>query len=375
MGAGQGALESMVDVGTFWSGRSVFLTGHTGFKGAWLALWLESLGAKVTGFSLPPPTSPSLYEAGRIGCGVKTVLGDIRDLEAMRKIFQETRPQSVFHLAAQPLVRYGYQNPVETYQTNVMGTVNVLECVRSTPSVEAVVVVTSDKCYENREWVWGYREGDALGGYDPYSNSKGCSELVVSAYRQSYFGQADSAVRSPSIATVRAGNVIGGGDWAADRLVPDMVRAFSRGKPVSIRYPKATRPWQHVLEPLSGYLLLAQRLVEDGARYSGAWNFGPSAAGEQPVEFIADGLARLWGPPASWGHEDGEHWHEAGYLKLDSSKARMMLGWKPRWSLETALEMVVEWYRAFYEGRDMRRLSLAQLACYLESKNGGSGEG
>lgn len=372
MGAGQRALESMVD--GFWAGKKVFMTGHTGFKGAWLALWLQSVGAEVTGYALPPPTMPSLFEVAGVGAGMHSINGDIRQLESMQQAIEAAQPEVVFHMAAQPLVRYGYENPVETYETNVMGTVHVLECIRRTRSVVAAIMVTSDKCYENKEWAWGYRETDRLGGYDPYSNSKGCSELVVSAYRQSYFEAADSDARTVSVATVRAGNVIGGGDWAADRLIPDIVRALSRRESVSIRYPRAIRPWQHVLEPLSGYLLLARRLMEDGARYTGAWNFGPSEAGEQPVSFIADRISALWGAGASWRRDEAEHWHEAGYLKLDSSKARMSLGWHPQWDLERALAMVVEWYRGFYEGKNMRELSLAQLAAYFKAEQVSMGD-
>lgn len=342
----------------FWHGRRVLVTGHTGFKGSWISLWLQSLGAEVTGYALEPPTDPSMFEA----CGVASKmaashLGDVRDLEGIRRTFQEARPEVVFHMAAQPLVRLSYAQPVETYATNVMGTVHVLEAIRSTPGVRVAVSITTDKCYENREWPWGYREIDPLGGHDPYSNSKGCAELVSAAYRSSFF----QAAGSPALATVRAGNVIGGGDWAADRLIPDMIRAFSTGRPVVIRNPSAIRPWQHVLEPLSGYLLLAERLWSGGPAYAEAWNFGPEEADARPVDWIVERLSALWGPGASWSLDDGPHPHEATYLKLDCGKARARLGWRPRWDLATALEKIVVWYQAFQAGADMQSLTLQQI--------------
>lgn len=344
----------------FWQGKCVFMTGHTGFKGSWLSLWLQSMGAKVVGYSLAPPSNPSLFEVGRVAEGMISLEGDIRDLEQMQTALKQHQPEIVIHMAAQSLVRYSYQNPVETYATNIMGTVNVLEAVQHTSSVKAVVVITSDKCYENREWVWSYRENDAMGGYDPYSSSKGCAELVTAAYRQSFFNKmgGDSA----AVASVRAGNVIGGGDWAADRLIPDMVRAVTEDRPVLIRNPLAIRPWQHVLEPLSGYLLLAQKLYEDGADYAEGWNFGPSEDDARPVQWIVERLTELWGEDASWVPDKAEHPHEAHYLKLDCSKAKLHLDWRPRWSLTQALENIVLWHKAHQLGDDMREISLRQIA-------------
>ena len=272
----------------FWRGRRVFLTGHTGFKGGWLALWLQRLGADVTGYALDPPTTPSLFAVARVGAGMRSIINDIRDAETLAQAMREAQPEIVIHMAAQPLVRYSYQAPVETYATNVMGTVHLLEAVRQTDSVRAVVNVTSDKCYENREWVWGYRENEPMGGYDPYSNSKGCAELVTAAYRNSYFNPAQYSQHGVALASARAGNVIGGGDWAEDRLIPDILRAIAAGEAVNIRSPHAIRPWQHVLEPLSGYLLLAQRLIEDGPAHAEGWNFGPSEEDARPVQWIVE---------------------------------------------------------------------------------------
>ncbi len=344
----------------FWKGRKVFLTGHTGFKGSWLTLWLHALGAEVTGYALRPPTTPSLFEQARVADGITSVLGDMRDSDALRAAMQQTAPEVVIHMAAQALVRYSYANPVETYATNVLGTVHLLEAVRATPSVRAVVNVTSDKCYENREWVWGYREDEAIGGYDPYSSSKGCAELVTSAYRRSYFSGDDG----PLLASGRAGNVIGGGDWAQDRLIPDMVRAFSAGRPVVIRNPHAIRPWQHVLEPLSGYLTLAEALVDRGAAFAEGWNFGPGEDDAKTVKCIVEWLVGLWGGGASWELDASAQQHEAGYLKLDCSKARTRLGWTPRWTLATALERIVQWQRALDAGADMRLVTLEQIKDY-----------
>lgn len=358
-------MESMVTNSGFWQGKRVFVTGHTGFKGGWLCLWLQKMGAEVTGFALPPPTDPSLYEAAGVAQGMRSHLGDIRQGDELARVLAESRPDVVFHLAAQPLVRHSYSHPVETYATNVMGTVHLLEAVRQAPSVRSVIIVTSDKCYENREWPWGYREIDPMGGYDPYSNSKGCAELVVSAYRSSYFNPGYYQEHRVALASVRAGNVIGGGDWAADRLVPDIIRAVSAGQPVRIRNPHAVRPWQHVLEPLSGYLLLAQRLYEQGERFGQGWNFGPADDDAQPVSWIVDRVADLWGDDARWELEGGEHAHEANYLRLDCSKARADLQWQPKWRLGQALERTVEWYRANGLGADMRQVTLDQIDAYL----------
>ncbi len=351
----------------FWRGKRVLMTGHTGFKGSWLSLWLQSMGAQVVGYALAPPTNPSLFEVAEVGKGMTSIIGDIRDLEKLRSVFAEHKPEIVFHMAAQPLVRYSYIEPVETYSTNVMGTVNLLEAVRSTGSVKAVVNVTSDKCYENREWVWGYRENEAMGGYDPYSSSKGCAELVASAYRNSYFHPDKYHQHGVAIASARAGNVIGGGDWAGDRLIPDILRAITEGKPVNIRNPHAIRPWQHVLEPLSGYLQLAQKLYEEGAAYAEGWNFGPNDEDAKPVQWIVEKLTNAWGEGASWVLDGGDHPHEAHYLKLDCSKAKERLDWHPRWHLEETLSAIIDWHRAHRDGKDTRALSLSQIQQYTNS--------
>jgi len=348
----------------FWSGKRVLLTGHTGFKGSWLSLWLQSLGAQVAGYALAPPTSPSLFEAAKVAEGMDSTIGDIRDLEQLRAVFAGHRPEIVIHMAAQPLVRYSYIEPVETYSTNVMGTVNLLEAVRGTPGVRAVVNVTTDKCYENREWAWGYRENEAMGGYDPYSSSKGCAELVTAAYRNSYFHPNKYQEHGVAIASARAGNVIGGGDWADDRLIPDIMRAITGSRAVHIRNPHAIRPWQHVLEPLSGYLLLAQKLYEEGPNYAEGWNFGPNDEDAKPVQWIVESLTRSWGEGASWVVDNGDHPHEAHYLKLDCSKAKARLDWHPRWHLDEALEKIVDWQRVCRDGQDMREVTLQQIAEY-----------
>lgn len=348
----------------FWSGKNVFVTGHTGFKGSWLCLWLQQLGANVTGYALQPPTDPSLFDIAQVGQGMHSIIGDIRDAAALAEAMQAAAPDIVIHMAAQPLVRYSYIEPVETYSTNVMGTVHLLEAVRKTPSVRAVVNVTSDKCYENREWVWGYRENEAMGGYDPYSSSKGCAELVASAYRNSYFSSEKYSEHRVALASVRAGNVIGGGDWADDRLIPDILRAISAGLPVVIRNPHAIRPWQHVLEPLSGYLQLAQKLYIEGVAYAEGWNFGPNDEDARPVQWIVEQLTGAWGEGASWQLEQTAQPHEAHYLKLDCSKAKSRLDWQPRWSLATTLEMIVAWQHAYLAKEDMRRYTLNQISYY-----------
>lgn len=348
----------------FWKGKRVFLTGQTGFKGSWLSLWLQQLGASVTGYSLAPPTSPSLFEAARVAEGMQSLLGDIRDLPMLLKAVQAAQPEIVIHMAAQSLVRYSYAEPVETYATNVMGTVHLLEAVRQTAGVKAVVVVTTDKCYENKEWVWGYREDEPMGGYDPYSNSKGCAELVSSAYRSSFFSPRTHDKHGVALATARAGNVIGGGDWAKDRLIPDILAAFEKNKPVVIRNPHATRPWQHVLEPLRGYLTLAEKLYTDGAAYSEAWNFGPYGDDARPVEYIVKQLAEKWGNGASWQMSAGDHPHEASYLKLDISKAGHRLNWHPAMRLDLALDLIVDWARQKHAGADLRALTQAQIQRY-----------
>ena len=349
---------------TFWQGKRVLITGHTGFKGGWLCLWLQSMGANVVGYALKPPTNPSLFEVAKVGQGMTSIIGDIRDLPHLQKVFAEHQPDIVIHMAAQPLVRYSYLEPVETYSTNVMGTVNLLEAVRHTASVKALVNVTSDKCYENREWPWGYRENEAMGGHDPYSNSKGCAELVTAAYRNSYFPPEKYAEHGVAIGSGRAGNVIGGGDWAEDRLIPDMMRAIISNQPVSIRNPHSIRPWQHVLEPLSGYLSLAQKLYEEGPNYAEGWNFGPNDDDAKPVQWILDNLTKTWGEGASWKLDVGDHPHEANYLKLDCSKAKMRLNWKPRWSLDMAIDQICVWHKAHLAGADMRAMCLQQIKQY-----------
>ena len=347
----------------FWRGRNVLLTGHTGFKGGTLSLWLASLGAKVTGVGLPPSTDPSLFDLGRIGSAVHSVLGDVRDGQLLRNIIQDVRPEVVFHLAAQPLVRRSYREPVETYATNVMGTVNLLEAVRHVGSVRACVVVTSDKCYENKERPRGHQEGDALGGADPYSSSKACAELVVAAYRHSYFHPDRWNEHRVGLASARAGNVLGGGDFAEDRLVPDLMRAFAAKRPALIRHPHAIRPWQHVLDSLAGYLLLAERLWGDGPPFAQAWNFGPAAEEAHSVQSLAAALARAWGPGAEI-HIDAaaSPEHETQELRLDSSRARRLLRWRPCWPLDRTIVEVVRWYQLWATGQPVVNFAREQIA-------------
>ena len=352
----------------FWRGKRVFLTGHTGFKGSWLSLWLQQLGADVTGYALDAPSNPSLFDVAEVAHGMRSVIGDIRDGTALTRAMQEAKPDVVIHMAAQALVRYSYANPVETYSVNVMGVVNLLEAVRMTPGVKAVVNVTSDKCYENREWAWGYRENEAFGGYDPYSNSKGCAELVTAAYRSSFFNPSHYAEHGVALGSGRAGNVIGGGDWALDRLIPDMVRAIGAGEAVQIRSPHAIRPWQHVLEPLSGYLVLAEHLVTHGPAFAEGFNFGPHDMDARPVEWIVERLCQVWGDGASWTLDANPQPHEATYLKLDCSKAKARLHWQPRWNLGQTIEQIVEWHQAHAHGANMRELTLAQINNYQSSK-------
>lgn len=359
MGFRAGTVEGMALNAHFWRGKRVFLTGHTGFKGGWLALWLSRMGAEVHGYALSPSTTPSFFDVvGLERALASSTIADIRNLTCLRSAIVAASPHVVFHLAAQPLVRYSYEAPVETYAVNVMGTVNVLEAARHVPGIKAVVNVTTDKCYENRERDEPYKEPEALGGFDPYSSSKACSELVTSAYRRSFLANEGVALGS-----ARAGNVIGGGDWSPDRLLPDFLRAIDAGKTLNIRYPKAIRPWQHVLEPLSGYLMLAERLHENGSEFAEPWNFGPEESDSQPVAWLVDRLcARV--PGAQWHCDDLPQPHEAGTLKLDSAKAKQNLGWYPRWQLEQALARTVDWHLAWRRGDDMHAFSLQQIASY-----------
>ncbi|WP_375391034.1 CDP-glucose 4,6-dehydratase [uncultured Sphingomonas sp.] len=347
----------------FWSGKRVFLTGHSGFKGSWLSLWLQAIGARVKGFALPPPSNPNLFAVARVADGMASQFGDVRDLAAVQASMAGFDPEIVIHMAAQPLVRESYRDPVGTYATNVMGTVHVLEAARALPGVRAIVVVTTDKCYDNKEWVWGYREDEPMGGRDPYSNSKGCAELVTAAYRASFFSNKSSV----AVASARAGNVIGGGDWAQDRIIPDILRAFERRLPVAVRNPRAIRPWQHVLEPLSGYLMLARALYEQGGAFAEAWNFGPHDVDAQPVQAIVERMAASWGEGADWVVDDAAHPHEARHLKLDIAKAGDRLHWQPRWSLDEALARIVDWHRGWLAGADMHAACLAEIAAFAAS--------
>lgn len=362
--------------GGIYKGRNVFVTGHTGFKGSWLCLWLKELGANVTGYSLPPPTDPNHFAL--LYLGMVSITGDIRDFGKLKQAIQRCQPEIAFHLAAQPLVRYSYKNPVETFETNVIGTVNVLEACRQTESVKAIVNITSDKCYENREWVWGYRENDPMGGYDPYSASKGCAELVASSYRNSFFNPSHPLTSSPShpltfspsnnsilLASARAGNVIGGGDWAEDRLLPDIMRAVSKGEKAIIRNPNATRPWQHVLEPLSGYLMLGQKLLEGRKEFAEGWNFGPDDESNIRVEDVVSCVKSEWERVDYEIRSSQDNPHEAGFLKLDCSKAHSKLKWKPVWDIRKTLSMTARWYKGFYENGKI--LSLNDLAEYIKN--------
>ena len=346
-----------------WNGRRVLLTGHTGFKGSWLSLWLQQLGAEVCGIALKPAIV-SLFQDANVALGMRSVTGDILDADTLKRTFLEHRPEIVFHLAAQSLVRKSYEDPLGTYSTNVMGTANVLDAARSVQSVRAIVVVTTDKCYENQEWEWPYRETDPLGGYDPYSNSKACAELVVSAYRNSFFNKAEYDRHGVGIASVRAGNVIGGGDWAEARLVPDIIRAFQEKRPVVIRNPRAIRPWQHVLEPLRGYLTVAESLCEHGSANGEAWNFGPYQSDTQPVEWIVRELANAWGEDIQWRMDEIQQPHEAHNLKLDWSKAEARLGWRPTLRLKDALAITSAWYLAKQQGQEMHPFTMGQISKY-----------
>lgn len=354
----------------FWQGRNVLVTGHTGFKGGWLSLWLQKLGARLVGYSLRPPTEPNLFHVAEVESGMTSIDGDIRDLARLAAVVEEHRPEIVIHMAAQSLVRQSYRDPVETYQTNIMGTVNLLEAARRCPSIRAVLIVTSDKCYENREWVWPYRENEPLGGHDPYSSSKACAELVTAAYRSSFFSVKSGSKPAPLVASVRAGNVIGGGDWAQDRLVPDCMRSFIAEQPVQLRYPLAVRPWQHVLEPLSGYMKLAERLlVDDSPSFAEAWNFGPNANDDATVGEVARLAAELWGDASVAVSDEESVAHEASLLRLDVTKALTFLEWRPLWALDRALRETTNWYKAWHSGEEMRAYTLAQISAYEHERD------
>ena len=355
MGLTKGQVNS-----SFWKNKKVFLTGHTGFKGAWLSLWLQSIGAIVKGYSLEPNTTPSLFTEACVGKDMESEIGDIRNLEQLTKSMVSFSPDVLIHMAAQPLVRLSYQEPVDTYTTNVIGTVNVLEAARKCPKLKVIVSVTTDKCYENKEWEWGYRENEPMGGHDPYSSSKGCAELVTSAYRRSFF----SSKHTASLASARAGNVIGGGDWAEDRLIPDILRAFEKSEPVLVRNPLSTRPWQHVLEPLSGYLVLAQELFLNGDNFAEGWNFGPKDEDCKPVSWILDQMVESWGGNASWSLDKNNNPHEAGFLKLDCSKASNRLKWNPKWNLKYTLKSIVDWHQLYINGDDLKKQCLKEIKTY-----------
>jgi CDP-glucose 4,6-dehydratase len=351
-------MNSLAD---FYRGKRILVTGHSGFKGGWLTAWLKLLGARVIGFSLPPNTEPSFFETACIARDMMSIFGDIRDLAAVSSLFKDHSPEIVFHNAAQPLVRRSYREPVETYASNVMGTVHVLEAARHAPSVRSVVVVTSDKCYENREWFWGYREDDAMGGHDPYSSSKGAAELVIASYRRSFFAQNGAA-----IASARAGNVIGGGDWSEDRLVPDIVRGVASGQPIVIRRPESVRPWQHVLEPLRGYLTLGKRACDDRETFAGPWNFGPNDDDAISVGELANRVVTRWGKGKLSIQPDPAAPHEAQFLRLNTLKARTALGWQPVLSLDNAIEWTVEWYGSYYDDtKKAPAITSAQIERYM----------
>ena len=365
MGFRKSTLESM-EISkvspSFWKGKRVFITGHTGFKGSWLSLWLQTMGAVVKGYALEPPTSPSLFVEANVAKEMESEIGDIRNLDQLKKSMIAFNPDVLIHMAAQPLVRLSYREPIETYSTNVMGTVNVLETARYCPDLKCVVSVTTDKCYENKEWEWGYRENEPMGGHDPYSSSKGCAELVTAAYRNSFFNTNDT----PFVASARAGNVIGGGDWAEDRLIPDILRAFENKKSVIVRNPLSTRPWQHVLEPLSGYLVLAQYLCEKGQPYAQAWNFGPKDEDCKPVQWILDKMVMAWGEGASWELDKNDNPHEANFLKLDCSKATTKLKWQPVWHLDHTLQLIVDWHKQWKANADMRTHCINEINKYAK---------
>lgn len=351
---------------SFWKNKNVLITGHTGFKGSWLSLWLQTRGANVIGYSLAPPSTPNFFSVGRIDDSIVSVHGDVRDLESLLDTVKVHKPDIVIHMAAQSLVRYSYKHPVDTYSTNVMGTVNVLEAIRQIGGVKVALIITSDKCYENRETMVGYRESDPMGGYDPYSSSKGCAELVTAAYENSFFPPDRFHSHGTAVASTRAGNVIGGGDWGEDRLIPDIMKSKLANQPVTIRYPDAIRPWQHVLEPLNGYLELAEHMWERGTEFNGGWNFGPDSDDCKPVRWILETLNTQWQGGVQWEQSAAENPHEATYLSLDCSKSKQLLGWSPKLNLTNALEMLVDWYQGYSNNDNMRDLSINQLT-YFEN--------
>jgi len=363
MGEKQSTMETLEKVNPdFWAGKKVFLTGHTGFKGSWMSIWLSSMGAIVKGYALEPNTTPNLYTVARVDELIESEIADIKNLETLSSSMISFEPDILIHMAAQPLVRFSYKDQVDTFATNVMGTVHVLESARKCTTLKAIVSVTTDKCYENKEWTWGYRENEPMGGHDPYSSSKGCAELVTAAYRNSFFNQSNS----PALASARAGNVIGGGDWAVDRLIPDILKAFENKEPVIVRNPKSTRPWQHVLEPLSGYLLLAQNLYLYGPKFAEAWNFGPKDDDCKPVNWILNQMTEKWGNGAEWKLDELGNPHEAGFLKLDCSKAAMLLNWSPKWNLELTLNKIINWHQDWLAGNDMQQACLHEIIRYQE---------
>ena len=357
------SVVNLVNMMSFWQKKRVLITGHTGFKGSWLSLWLQLLKAEVIGFALPPPTNPNLFTLAQIANGMTNLIGDIRDYSSINNVINQYKPEIIIHMAAQPLVRYSYNNPVETYTTNVMGTVHLLEAARLTNTIKAIVNVTTDKCYQNNECQIGYREDDSLGGFDPYSNSKACSEFVTSAYRHSYFNQ-----NNVGLASARAGNVIGGGDFAADRLIPDIIRSYINRTPILIRYPNAVRPWQHVLEPLKGYLLLAQRLYESPMQYSESFNFGPSDSEIKPVRWIIDYINRYVGDEIQWMQDENFIFYETSYLKLNCSKARERLGWQSHWNLEKGLHATIDWYQAYQKHENVKNVMIEQIENFMNEK-------
>lgn len=349
----------------FWQGKKVFITGHTGFKGSWLSIWLNHLGAEVYGYSLPPPTECNLFDIAKIGDITKSYFADIRNLENLKESLQECEPEIIFHLAAQPIVRNSYKTPIETFSTNIMGTANVLEAIRDFNSVKSAVIITSDKCYKNNEWLWGYKEADPLGGYDPYSSSKACAELITSSYRNSFFNVNNSDSHLAKIASARAGNVIGGGDWADDRLIPDIIKSIQKNNVLNIRNPDAIRPWQHVLEPLNGYMLLAEKLYFQDISFAEAWNFGPSESNVRSVRSLVELFSGLWGEEFNYNFESQiTSSHEATYLKLDSSKANFLLYWNPKWSFEETIKRSILWYKAFIRGDNMYGHSINEIQDY-----------